>query len=886
MLRKLWGFVPSFRSQSVPDEDRAVEGVDYIAIDILPCQQDDSSRDDVQEEEQPTLVVAADLERTGGLVRVNVGDEASWAYGAGQLGAVLLFNNDGDSPNAPLGDHEDDRIGSEADLEDIAVVRLIREPADVEFRDGTNVVVWVDQAHQDRVRIFSAHIAGCRELLGPNRDHYSFLRVDEESLFPGFANLGIEALSFPNAAFDGRIGVHVQLHDGTDYVQGTGHSILFRVAPFIMSHHLQPVEHVYIIDKHVEHSAPPLPGKEIVRKVEADPTTRAYVEAMAKAVGKRLRRLSVVCSDNWARDMFYGGYSIAPGMQAAVLQALRCPSDRGRNEDPVYQELRRQHVGPGHGYAVPIAPRQSRSDLDSGGNIMCSPPLGAEYPFGRIVYGHDDGRAMSDDLLGFFRAQQLQDPFPVDTSWLQVGHADEVMTFIPWPRGDEPDESTHGFRVLVPSPALALRILGGSDVGNLLFLRHHGADLLGQHKMLAGLKDLSAGSVSNHEVIREAAEEIEARIDTLCEVLTQQLRLGKHDIIRVPVLFQKFGSNVHQRDVIKKAAVLPSDMGGIKEHAYRRAHTAFTPNMVNMLVLTEADGPPTLVIPKPHGPSSGKHEKYDCAFEAYMGIALEKSGAELVFVDDLAACHCDAGEIHCTTFEVRSVPEPLAWWEYQPAKAEPLKVLPSKKPQSGNSSRVDSMSTLGNGQYLDDEVMRRFYAVLRERHRDRRLSFIDPAASFLLINSPNEAAAAGELASMTQNDPDWIFFPVNNNENVDSSGGTHWTLIVYCRNADRFRYYDSLNNPPSDAAARAHARLQALYQSTADLEQDGAPQQQEVECGVMVLLITEHLAAYYAGAAQYDVVGLGNIANPRGRIRGAIAPPEQHEPSSTGYSEV
>lgn len=889
MFGSFWDFVASFRSRSVSDEDRAVEGVDYIAIDIHPCSQDESSDDDEQDEEEPTLVVSADLARSGELRRVEVGDEASWKCGADQLGAVVLFNNDGDSPDAPAGDHEDDQIGSDADLEDVAILRLGRDPADLEFRDGTAAVVWVAQEHQDRVRIFSGHLAGCRERVGPNQGYYSIFPVDAKSRFPASVDLGLEALSFPDAKFDGHIGVHVQLHDGNDYVRGTGHSVLFRVAPFIMSHHLQPVEHVYIIDKQVEHSMPPLRGKPSVTTTEPDPTTRAYVQAMTKAVGKQLRPLSVVCGDNWARDMFYNGHSIAPGMQGSVLHAVRCPSDRGRSEEPVYEELRRQHVGPGRGYGVPIIPRNLGSDLDSGGNVMCSPPLASEYPFGRIVYGHDENRAMSDDLLGFFQAQGLQDPFPVDTSWLQVGHADEVLTFIPWPRGKGPDGSTHGFRVLVPCPALALRILESSDARNLLFRSHHVVDdgalvpseLLRLHKVLEERTDLSAGSVLANEAIRAATGEVEGRVDTLCELLTKQLRLGEHDIIRVPVLFQKFGTNRHQRATIAEAARMPSVMGGITENQFRKAHTAFTPNMVNMLVMTEVDGPPRLIIPKPHGPSSGKHKQYDCAFEAYLAFALEKSGAQLVFVDDLAACHCDAGEIHCTTFEVRAVPEALAWWEYRPAKAEVVKVLPSKKPQSRTSRRIDSMRTLEHGWYLDDEVMRRFYGVLRERHRDRALSFIDPAASFLLINSPSEAAAAGELASMTQNDPDWIFFPVNNNENVDASGGTHWTLILYRKNEDRFFYYDSLNKAPSGAAKRAHVRLRALYQTTADLERKLAPQQQEAECGVMVLLITEHLCDVYAGETVCDVVGVGDNPNPRGRVRNAIAPPELEVGSSS-----
>jgi hypothetical protein len=93
---------------------------------------------------------------------------------------------------------------------------------------------------------------------------------------------------------------------------------------------------------------------------------------------------------------------------APVLQVLRMPSQRGRTgEKAAYDEVRRHHAGPRKGYAVPIAPRDIKSDLDSGGNILCAPPV-SSFPFGRIVFGHAEARPMSDDLRSLLFGQDVQ----------------------------------------------------------------------------------------------------------------------------------------------------------------------------------------------------------------------------------------------------------------------------------------------------------------------------------------------------------------------------------------------------------------------------------------------------------------------------------------------
>jgi hypothetical protein len=95
------------------------------------------------------------------------------------------------------------------------------------------------------------------------------------------------------------------------------------------------------------------------------------------------------------------------------------------------------------------------NSLNYGGNIEVSPPTGAA---GRrkLVVGVDSERPMGEALRQILWQSEPARHAPVtllDTSWLEVGHVDEVMTFVP-NRGRNPP-----FAILTASPGLAIDIL-------------------------------------------------------------------------------------------------------------------------------------------------------------------------------------------------------------------------------------------------------------------------------------------------------------------------------------------------------------------------------------------------------------------------------------------
>ncbi len=96
--------------------------------------------------------------------------------------------------------------------------------------------------------------------------------------------------------------------------------------------------------------------------------------------------------------------------------------------------------------------------FDQGGDIECSPPVRG-YPFGRIITAKS-AAGETNHLLPFLRGQVVQLPIEIDTSWLTVGHVDEIVSFLPVA------SSPVGFKVIVASPAVAqLALDAGATLG-------------------------------------------------------------------------------------------------------------------------------------------------------------------------------------------------------------------------------------------------------------------------------------------------------------------------------------------------------------------------------------------------------------------------------------
>ena len=454
--------------------------------------------------------------------------------------------------------------------------------------------------------------------------------------------MGMEAIRFPSknlgegtVDFDGQIklNLRVEAADGTKVHSET---VPVRVAPWIVFNHMNVTEKVYVAQ---------------ISEGRVNDNDKAFIRALRKVVGGKLEVVpsSEVKQDRWAQDIMETGYSNWPGDKSLVT-AIRTPQFRGQGgrEDPdrfgAYPG--RKLLVADFGYYETNIPAPN-SSLDSFGNLECSPPIPG-YPLGRVVYGIPGSgsphRPMKVEMRSHLEGQNVQAPIQLDTGWLDVGHVDEFMSFIPDASG------THGFKVAFASPSSAVSILKANPSASLFqgIRGNDGAviessmldETLWQEKEAITeankfYKQLSTAAVllGDAEYLKQQ-EDIQKILDSQKAVLKHELQLADTDFIDLPILFW------------------------VGDPARLLSCSAFTPGSVNMLVVTHSPSKVDLVIPKPFGPFVGGK----CKFEEAITTAFKgNSAVTLHFVDCFVTYHVMLGQIHCGTNSKR-IPPTTKWW--------------------------------------------------------------------------------------------------------------------------------------------------------------------------------------------------------------------------------
>ena len=203
------------------------------------------------------------------------------------------------------------------------------------------------------------------------------------------------------------------------------------------------------------------------------------------------------------------------------------------------------------------------------------------------------------------------------TKWLQVGHIDEYISFIPtaWAPG--------GYTIVKADPNYALEMLMNIPDSELDKVSHYDRSFLLRVKRLLNkqMDDPYAGRGSEEydfiTLNRTIADIIEDSVGKLKEFIRKTSKEPYRDFEEVawPSLFE--GSN-------------PTNP--------RRCH-AFLPGVVNLLVVRD-----NLIVPACHIPA------FDKAIEA----KLRAQGNKVYFVDD-TPYHNSMGEIHCGTNALRDL---------------------------------------------------------------------------------------------------------------------------------------------------------------------------------------------------------------------------------------
>lgn len=183
--------------------------------------------------------------------------------------------------------------------------------------------------------------------------------------------------------------------------------------------------------------------------------------------------------------------------------------------------------------------------------------------------------------------------------------------------------------------------------------------------------------------------------------------------------------------------------------------------------------------------------------------------------------------------------------------------------------RTEDVMLFREGGWLNDQCINFYYEYLSEKYGDQCL-FMDPATVFLIqcIDDVNELKNC--LGALKLHTDLYIFCPVNDNTEPDSSKGSHWTLLIYAGPHSCLYYYDSTGCLPTNKQNALNVGIklsQILEQSITKLYRVGLanPQSNGSDCGVYVLLLSQLIAKGISQGKDRDatqLIGLQDWISP------------------------
>ncbi|XP_075929744.1 protein-arginine deiminase type-3-like [Petromyzon marinus] len=185
------------------------------------------------------------------LIREAVPDpdsRATWKWGPNGHGAILLVNCDKETDSTPKPDNEDRYLQGAADLQDMSPM-LVRTRGPAKLPPGYSLQLHtLESQHAGVFHVpdLSKVIGTESHSLGPGKSSYLF----EYPGRGGEVKLFVEGLSFPDGDFNGFVLFHLSLLQsilpGKQSTPIFTDSVVFRVAPWIMTPNTQPALEVFM----------------------------------------------------------------------------------------------------------------------------------------------------------------------------------------------------------------------------------------------------------------------------------------------------------------------------------------------------------------------------------------------------------------------------------------------------------------------------------------------------------------------------------------------------------------------------------------------------------------------------------------------------------------
>ncbi|XP_018562189.1 sentrin-specific protease 8 [Anoplophora glabripennis] len=170
--------------------------------------------------------------------------------------------------------------------------------------------------------------------------------------------------------------------------------------------------------------------------------------------------------------------------------------------------------------------------------------------------------------------------------------------------------------------------------------------------------------------------------------------------------------------------------------------------------------------------------------------------------------------------------------------------------------RQSDVELLKGPYWLNDTIIS-FYFEYLETERFRNipfLLFVSPEVTQCIKVSPQRELPVFLDPLLNSTLRDFIFFALNDNELIDSSGGSHWSLLVFSRPEKMMFHYDSSNGSNDMQAIELAHKLLRYFSLPIQDKFENVPclqQNNGYDCGIHVLCNSERLASF---AAHYEKI--------------------------------
>jgi hypothetical protein len=528
-------------------------------------------------------------------------------------GAIVLANTDFDGKIANhKRDCDDEEVNGQEDLKDDIgkfIVRTLRA-SDQDVPDALTVTLELvnppgDDAisAKDKVRVFAEYGNSAQSVLGPQTASIVFRKnpgADERDIGELIGSkdkeFGIEGLEY-----GAQVILRMTATLGAEVVGIDEARIL--VAPYIFVSNGGGLNHAFIAGggraQGLADEFKKLVGIGITTVINADD----YPNSDKKP-------------DPWVQDCMEFGYSRFPAANTMGYHEMLVVLDlaRGFGVGALPAQLSEPPYNLNYGYIKPVAGPLD-AEGSTGGNIEVSLPTSA-WPAGRIVVGS----GLNQDIKKFMLRQKVQvhpteGVIEKDTSWLAVGHIDEVVSFCQVGGAD---------RILIAAPHEAVQLW--TQAGGIWAVRAN-ATVKGFLEA-SGLPTTRIPADVLSMTVKQYNDKLWSdHIKNVRQTLPAQVGMDPGAMILLPVVF------------------LPNSAAGGK------AATLRFPDRVNLFVRGSGSfvvgdvGPDIQPTPDP----------LKAEVQQRLGNIPERS-----FLDS-SVFHENHGDIHCASHSARSGPSKKEW---------------------------------------------------------------------------------------------------------------------------------------------------------------------------------------------------------------------------------